>query len=183
MQRGIVIAALSSAVEMMLDAGTAAAASYVVPQGYVDVANEHGIPPRILYAVAMQESALLLPSGIVRPWPWTLNVEGRAERFRGREEAHQALTWYLRSGVRSIDIGLMQVNWRWHGDRLRDPWTALDPYFNLRVGATILAEHYRSTGDWQKAIGLYHASANTPAAKHRAENYRADVNRHLGRMQ
>jgi hypothetical protein len=36
----------------------------------------------------------------------------------------------------------MQVNWRYHQDKLGSPWQALDPYHNLRVGAEILQDCY-----------------------------------------
>src|SRR5690606_11626175 len=46
------------------------------PTAYQQIARQAGIPAEILYAIALQESALLL-RGQLRPWPWTLNVAGR----------------------------------------------------------------------------------------------------------
>ena len=86
-------------------------------------------------------------------------------------EAWQALRDWLAQGKRSIDIGLMQVNWRYHQKRLGDPWQALDPYHNLRVGADILQDCYATEQDWWASVGCYHAPAN-PA---RAERYRRRV--------
>lgn len=149
-----------------------------VPPGYVQVATEYAIPPEILYAVASAETGLRLPSGITRPWPWTLNVEGKGERYRTRLEAYQAIQAHLAEGRRSIDIGLMQVNWRWHHRLLLDPWMALDPYFNLRVGAHILRERYQESPDWLIAVGRYHSPAN----RARAQAYRARVVRRLERL-
>ena len=40
----------------------------------------------------------------------------------------------------SVDLGLMQVNWRYHQERLVDPWQALDPHRNLQVAAEILKQ-------------------------------------------
>ena len=105
-----------------------------VPVGYRTVATERGIPYTVLYAVALTESAKKIrPPAVYRPWPWTLNIAGRGYFFDSRMAAWQALTAWLGTGRRSVDIGLMQVNWRYHKKRLGTPWQALDPYHNLRV--------------------------------------------------
>jgi len=154
-----------------------------IPPAYVEAAQAYAVPPEILFAVALAESELLLTSNRVMPWPWTLNVEGEEERYRNRLETWEAISRHLAKGRRSIDIGLMQVNWRWHRERLRDPWTALDPQFNLRAGASILHELYQEDGDWVTAIGRYHAPAGTLAARQRAAAYRARVLERLERLQ
>jgi soluble lytic murein transglycosylase-like protein len=144
-----------------------------VPPGYRQVAGEYGIPPALFYAVALTESGVRLACGQFRPWPWTLNVGGQGRYFPTREAALAALQTHRIQGLHSIDIGLMQVNWRYHGARLRDPWQALDPYFNLRTAAQILAAHHKKTGDWWAAVGRYHS----PRA-HLAARYVARVKRH-----
>jgi Transglycosylase SLT domain len=146
-------------------------ASAEVPQGYQRIAEIVGVPSSVLYAIAMTESGAALASGGRHPWPWSLNVEGRSLRYRTRVETWHALTGFLTQGVTRIDIGLMQVNWAYHRDALGDPWTALDPYHNLHVGAVILREEFRATGDWWQAVGRYHA----PNHIERADRYRARV--------
>ncbi len=143
-----------------------------VPPGYRRVAAEKGVPPSVLYAVALTESGRpKIPEGIDRPWPWTLNVGGRGYFFDSRQAAWQALRDWLRAGKSSIDVGLMQVNWRYHKDRLGTPWQALDPYHNLRVGAAILRECFHSRRDWWASVGCYHA----PTDPRRANRYRHRV--------
>ena len=143
-----------------------------VPAGYQAVAAERGTPASLLYAVALTESGKQVDqSSGYQPWPWTLNVAGNGYFYATRLEAWQALRDWLGQGKRSIDIGLMQVNWRYHHERLGDPWQALDPYHNLRGGADILRECYASERDWWASVGCYHAPAN-PA---RAEQYRRRV--------
>ena len=140
-----------------------------VPAGYRAVAAEQGIPPTILYAVALTESGHpVAPAGVYRPWPWTLNLSGAGYVYATRREAWRALRDWLDQGKRSIDIGLMQVNWHYHRKRLGDPWQALDPYHNLRVGADILRDCYRVERDWWASVGCYHApSQPTNAARYR----------------
>ncbi len=143
-----------------------------VPVGYQSVAAENGIPYSLLYAVALTESGKQVASkGVYRPWPWTLNVAGQGYFFESRQAAWQALTVWLEKGKRSIDIGLMQVNWRYHQVRLGTPWQALDPYFNLRVGAEILQDCYITRQDWWASVGCYHAPTNPQ----RADRYRRRV--------
>ena len=149
-----------------------------IPQAYVQVAGRHGIPPEVLYAVALTESALVLTTGRQRPWPWTLNVHGRGERYRTRLEAWEAIQRHLEAGRTSIDIGLMQVNWRWHRNPLGNPWRALDPYHNLQVGASLLRERFQESGDWSVAVGRYHAPSNPRYA----QRYRTRVQRQLERL-
>ena len=143
-----------------------------VPVGYQSIASERSIPSSVLYAVALTESGKQVASqGVYRPWPWTLNVAGRGYYFDSRLAAWQALTGWLKDGKRSVDIGLMQVNWRYHEERLGTPWQALDPYHNLRVGAEILQACYTARQDWWASVGCYHAPANPQ----RADQYRRRV--------
>ena len=143
-----------------------------VPAGYRAIAAERGIPESVLYAVALTESGKQVASAdVYRPWPWTLNVAGRGYFFESRLAAWQALTDWLAQGERVIDIGLMQINWRYHAERLGTPWQALDPYHNLRVGAGILQACYTQRQDWWESVGCYHAPANPE----RAERYRRQV--------
>ena len=146
-------------------------ADEVVPEGYRAVANEVGIPHTVLYAVALSESGKPLDTKGFRPWPWTLNVAGQGYYFSSRTEAWQALQQLLGNGKTSIDIGLMQVNWRYHRSRLGSPWQALDPYHNLRVGARILQACLQQKGDCWSGVGCYHA----PNDPERANRYRDQV--------
>ena len=131
------------------------------------------------YAVALTESGKVVDRFRTRrPWPWTLNVGGKGYFYASREDAHRALRRYLAQGKRSIDIGLMQVNWRWHRDKLGDPWQALDPDHNLQVGASILASCYREGRDRWDAVGCYHAPNNLTFAS----RYRKNVAAHWRRI-
>ena len=98
--------------------------------------------------------------------------------FASRAAAWAELRQALAAGERSIDIGVMQVNWRYHRDALQDPWQALDPYYNLRVAATILVDCYQLRGDWWNAVGCYHA----PQAAGRAARFRDRVRAHWRRL-
>jgi len=150
-----------------------------VPAGYRSVANEYQVPPKVLYAVALTETGRQIDgTGNVRPWPWALNVQGRGFFYASRQEAWGALRRFLEQGKQSIDIGLMQVNWRYHETKLVDPWVALDPYYNLRVAAGILRRCYEADQDWWSGVGCYHSPGNGE----RATAYRRRVEKHWMRL-
>lgn len=145
-----------------------------IPIGYVRTGQLEQVPPAILYGVALQESARMF-GRYALPYPWTLNVAGEPRRFQTHTEAVNSLRESVRLGITSVDCGLMQVNWRYHNQKLGDYHRALDPYPNLRVGAQILRGHYADTQDWFKAVGRYHS----PGDVARAQSYARSVFRRI----
>src|SRR3569832_2924314 len=133
---------------------TAGATAAHVPIGYRIAATEYALPPTLLYAVALTESRRPLDDGRHVPWPWTLNIEGKAYYNDRKAAAAEALQNYLARG-RSVAVGLMQQQWRRHALRLRNAAVALDPYNNLRLGAAYLAECHRRRGSWSGALACY----------------------------
>lgn len=147
-------------------------AETLVPSAYRRVAQAHGIPAELFYAVALAESGKRIETiDAVRPWPWTLNVHGDGRFYVSRFAATSAFKRALADGQTSVDVGLMQVNWRYHRAALGRVHDALDPYRNLEVAAEILTECYRTRGDWWAAVGCYHA----PNAHRRAADYQRRV--------
>jgi len=150
-----------------------------VPSGYREVAARHGIPASILYAVALAESGRPLgPGQPLRPWPWTLNVRGEGRFYPTRSAATGALASLLAGGERAVDVGPMQVHWRYHHAALGSAARALDPYHNLHTAASILRDCRKARGDWWAAVGCYHA----PNDRQRADAYRERVQRHWERI-
>jgi len=125
---------------------------------------DRGIDPYLLYAVALTESARVF-NDTVAPWPWALNRKGETIYLNGREAAATHIRSLLAAGHRSIDVGLMQVNLRWHGHRVQRAEDLLDPVTNLRVGAEILAESIASApGNLTLGVGRYHSWNDRTAA-------------------
>ncbi len=150
-----------------------------IPGGYYSIARQYQIPAQILYAAALTESGKTIQTGVFRPWPWTLNVAGTPRRFTSRKRACQALKHHLANGIRSIDIGLMQINWRWHHKRLRTPCLALQPYTNLQHGAALLKAAYAETLSWPAAVGYYHSPGQTLKQRDRAYRHAERFMRHV----
>jgi len=153
---------------------------YAIPSAYREVASEYNIPPQILYAIAFTESGYQYQS-IYNPWPWTLNVEGKAYRFNDKHSMLITLHQVINNN-RSVDIGIMQINWRWHKHRFKSVPPSIDPYINLKTGAEILVEQYKATGDWWQAVGRYHAPAQDERTIKRAKRYSQRVKKHWLRI-
>lgn len=150
------------------------AQSQSVPVGYKQVASEYGLPAALLYSVALTESGQSsLSEGQFRPWPWALNIDGEGHYFSSRQLAWHALQVALKEAS-SVDVGLMQISWRYHRANLGSSWQALDPYHNLRVAAGILRGCFAEHTNWIQSAGCYHAP-NDPA---RADRYGQRVKAH-----
>ena len=118
-------------------------------------AEQAGVDPLMLYAIALTESGRTTGGGRITPWPWTLNVEGHAHFA---DTKHEAAALLAANHGRSVDVGLLQVNTHWHGHRIHDVEALLEPAINLKIGATILQEALASApGDLTAGIGRYHS--------------------------
>jgi len=155
-----------------------------VPQAYREIGARYGVPHQIIYAVAKVESQRYIEQiKIARPWPWTLNIEGKPYFYSTKMQAVMALEEYLRGGGRSVAVGIMQIYWRWHSEKLINPELALDPYYNIEIGTAYLKKKYRDSGyNWLAAIGKYHCEETSEENRVRALNYRKKVINVLERL-
>lgn len=120
--------------------------------------HENGLPRALLAAVAMAESGRYSQkTRKARAWPWTINAEGRPYYFKTKREAIEKTQNLLDSGMRSIDIGCMQVNLRYHPDAFASLEDAFDPMTNVAYGADFLMRLRERTGSWQQAVANYHS--------------------------
>ena len=136
----------------------------------------HGIPTDLLLAIGLQEAGMSY-KGSMTIWPWSLNVEGRGFRFNTRAEAEAFLANELAQGTRSIDVGCLQVNLRWHPDAFPSPAAGFDPAPNADYAARFLRGLYLETGDWLQAAGRYHSA--TPGLR---DTYLAGIQKHLAQL-
>ncbi|WP_176315689.1 transglycosylase SLT domain-containing protein [Burkholderia vietnamiensis] len=115
------------------------------------------VDPKILAGIALNESNYR-----GRAWPWTLNVAGQGYFFKSREEAYKAIESLLARDRCDFDVGLMQVNWCYHGKRFASPWAALAPATNVAAAEAILTENFARTDSVAKAVAYYHSANPTP---------------------
>lgn len=121
--------------------------------------RRHGIPARLLHAIGRVESGRAdAATGQVNPWPWTANAEGQGFYFDTKAQAVAAITAMRAKGVRSIDVGCMQVNLVHHPDAFANLEQAFDPMANADYAARFLRKLFDQTGDWTKAAAWYHSA-------------------------
>jgi len=115
-------------------------------------------PPGMLAAIGQVESGRSDPrTGAMRPWPWTIDADGVGQFFATKAQAVAAVVALQAEGVRSIDVGCMQVNLMHHPDAFISLDQAFDPGSNTIFAVRFLNTLYRNTGSWPKAIAAYHS--------------------------
>ncbi len=118
-----------------------------------------GLPSKLMPAISRVESGRLDPvTKRVRAWPWTINVEGTGFFFDAKEQAVAAVRALQARGIRSIDIGCMQVNLMHHPGAFASLDDAFEPIVNARYAARFLLALYRQSSDWNLATANYHSS-------------------------
>ena len=116
------------------------------------------LPARMLGAISVTETGRPeAATGRVRAWPWTINAEGEGQFFQTRQEAVAAVKALQARGVRSIDVGCLQVNLMYHPDAFASLEDAFDPASNATYAAHFLNALYASSKDWPSAIAAYHS--------------------------
>lgn len=120
------------------------------------------LPRAMLFSVSMVESGRFnKTTRKTRPWPWTINAEGQSYYFNSKSEAVAATRLLLKQGMRSIDVGCMQINLRYHPDAFKNLEAAFDPATNVAYGAEFLQQLYSRTKSWPDAIATYHSQSKT----------------------
>ncbi len=104
-------------------------------------------------------------------WPWTINAQGKGQFFSTKEEAIKAVKELQAQGIRSIDVGCMQINLSYHSHAFKNLEEAFDPKKNVTYAATFLKRLYDSNDkDWLKAAMAYHSTI-----PHKALHYKKKI--------
>lgn len=111
--------------------------------------RRYGIPRGLLRSIAKTESNMN---------PYVLGERGQAIKFTNSVSALDVLEAKVRSGISNIDIGIMQINYKWHKCAFGSLKEMLDPARNIAYAAKMLKSLKDKFGDWQKAIRHYHSS-------------------------
>lgn len=112
------------------------------------------------------ESYYAIPSGLLKSIarvesgnkPYALNIAGRPIIVNSKEEAASIVRFYQNAGITNIDLGIAQINLRWHGKHFSSISEMLEPKSNLEYAAKLLNELYRKHGSWCKAVRHYHSA-------------------------
>jgi soluble lytic murein transglycosylase-like protein len=120
------------------------------------------IPSLLLHAISKIESGRTSPEGTARiAWPWTVMAEGRGRYLPTKAAAIAEVRKLRKAGVKSIDVGCMQVNLMYHADAFDSLEDAFDPAQNVAYAAQFLKALKDELHSWIKAVGSYHS--RTPA--------------------
>ncbi len=154
---GLIILAGSAASEPSLGGG-----GKLCTQAINSIEQQMNLPRHLLLAIGRVESGRRDPAtGRVEPWPWAMDAAGAGRLFDAKQDVVSAVAALSADGVRSIDVGCMQVNLAWHPKAFASLDEAFDPYANARYAGLFLRALYHQTGTWTAAVAAYHS--RTPA--------------------
>lgn len=144
---------------ILLFAGAASA------QGVIrDVAIAVQVPAEVIGRIVIQESG-------GKPYCLNTNSDLGSFCFKTKSKAHEALQFLLDSGYKSIDVGLAQVNIKYHPDLFESPHDLLDPTKNIiAAGGVIKKIKLSGQTDIHKIVGHYHSPGNKVRAQRYADS-------------
>lgn len=121
----------------------------------------YGVPLGILYSVGLTESG---KAGKLQPY--AMNIAGKTVFPKSLPDALKTFSAHSAKGVKLIDLGCMQINHHYHGERFESVRAMFDPGQNVDYAASFLIRLYREHGSWSMAVARYHAGPNNnPAQK------------------
>ncbi len=162
---------LASAMAALIAFPPRPARAEMVPAAAVDAAQvcnsageaaerQHGVPDGLLRAIGRIESGRLdRRTGMVAPWPWATNAEGKGRLFDDRDAALVATRTLLNSGTASVDVGCYQVNLLHHRAAFATLEDGFDPGRNADYAARFLVTLKQKTGSWEQAVAHYHSAS------------------------
>lgn len=148
--------------------------SLICDRAAAHAARETGVPLSVLQAISLTETGRKR-DGKMRPWPWTVNMEGKGVWFDTEDEARAYVYKNYKRGARSFDVGCFQINYKWHGQNFASIEEMFEPIPNALYAAKFLLELYDEKGSWGAAAGAYHSRTPKYATRYekRFKAYRA----------
>ncbi|WP_395665016.1 transglycosylase SLT domain-containing protein [Methylocella sp.] len=123
-------------------------------------ARRHNVPLAILYAVGLTETGRGGELG-----PYALNIEGASVSSATVAEAMTRFEAARQNGAKLIDVGCMQINHHFHGDKFESVAMMFDPRRNVDYAARFLRALKDREGDWTLAAARYHAGPGNVVAQ------------------
>jgi hypothetical protein len=128
-------------------------------------AGKTGVPLSVLLAITRVETGRSR-GGTLKPWPWTVNMEGKGTWFDSKDAALAFVYKNYKRGARSFDVGCFQINYKWHGQEFASIGDMFDPEESAVYAARFLLSLYGKKGNWGAAAGAYHSSTETYATRY-----------------
>ena len=128
----------------------------------VQAARRYDVPLGMLYAVGLTETG---QKGFLQPY--ALNVDGHAIYGIDERTALEQFARAKAAGAKLIDLGCMQINHYYHGDKFASVRAMFDPARNVDYAARFLKELKQREGSWTMAVARYNAGPNNQQAQKR----------------
>ncbi|MCB2094396.1 MAG: transglycosylase SLT domain-containing protein [Rhodobacteraceae bacterium] len=141
--------------------------SVICDHAATEASRRTGVPVSVLRAISLTETGRR-HGGAFRPWPWTVNMEGKGIWFDSEPEARAYVDKAFAQGARSFDVGCFQINYKWHGEAFRSIEEMFDPLTNALYAARFLQSLREEKGSWSSAAGAYHSRNAKFADKYQA---------------
>ncbi len=126
-------------------------------QIYTEKYNKiYRLPNKLLTSISLVESGVI-EGNTVNPWPWALNVNGKSKYFDNKKDTLSFLRESLQKN-RNIDVGCMQINYKFHGHNFKNLDHILNPEENVKYAAEFLNKLFKRHKSWNEAISHYHSS-------------------------
>ncbi len=125
-------------------------------------ARQHGIPLGILYAVGLTETGR---RGTLHPY--ALGADGQTVFAKDVNDAIANFETMRSKGIKLVDLGCMQINHHYHGDKFASVRAMFDPAQNVEYAARFLKELKQREGSWTMAVARYNAGPNNQPAQKR----------------
>ena len=122
------------------------------------VEREENLPSHLLSSISRVEAGRKLSNGEVRGWPWSINHAGKGLYFETKEGALKYLKNAVANGSRNIDVGCMQLNYRWHKGGFTSLEDMFDPFKNINYAADFVKELFERHKNWEDTIKHYHSN-------------------------
>ncbi|WP_295881780.1 transglycosylase SLT domain-containing protein [uncultured Bartonella sp.] len=128
----------------------------------IEASKRYDIPLGILYAVGLTETG-----NKDSLQPYALNIDGKAVFAQNESQALKIFYEAKRRGAKLIDVGCMQINHYYHGERFPSVAAMFQPHLNVDYAARFLRELKEREGSWTMAVARYHAGPNNNPAQKR----------------
>ena len=141
---------------------TAASANGPCEREMTLAARRHGVPLGVLYAVGLSETGR---KGVLNPY--ALNIDGRTVLATDLRNAVTQFSDAKNKGAKLVDLGCMQINHRYHGDKFSGVEAMFDPARNVDYAARFLKELRTREGNWTMAVARYNAGPTNTIGQRR----------------
>ncbi len=131
--------------------------------------KQFNIKPHLLTTISHVETGRFDASKKTSaPWPWTVNANGKGWYLDSKSEAVAKVKSLQKKGIKSIDVGCMQVNLKYHGSAFDSVEDAFDVEQNVYYAASFLSKLYKNADDsWDKATMHYHSKRGTRGLRYK----------------